>query len=204
MRVCLSILGHTSFFAGHFQDSLPTATEFLIFKIIVGYRTCSDSSDCWRFAVQLGRERVTVILSSPQWHSVSMVLKVQDGTLTFHGVLVIPWCCDEILWQKRLKEQKVCSNSQLLVKTQGKGSQSDQTFKESDTFHLSSEVALQGSQQYPFSSVGFMVPWGPPILRNKWPPHKGLYLVAWYKQENPRGVKWWEEVIEMIRLYITI
>lgn len=161
MRVWLSILCHTSFFAGHFQDSLPIATEFLIFKIIVGYRTCSDPSDCWRFAVQLGRECVTVILSSPQWHSVSVVLKVQDGTLTFHGILVISWCCDEILWQKRLEEQKVYSNSQLQVKGQGKGSQSDQTFKESDTFHLSSEVALQGSQQYPFSSVGFMVPRGP-------------------------------------------
>lgn len=170
MRVWLSILCHMSLFAGHFQNSLPIATEFLSFKIIVGCRTCSDSSDCWRFAVQLGREHVAIILSNPQWHSVSVVLKVQDGTLMLHGILVISWCCDEILWKTWLKEQKVYSNSQLQVKAQGKGSQSDQTFKESDTFHLSSEVALQGSQQYPFSSVGFMVPWGPLTLRNKCPP----------------------------------
>lgn len=108
----------------------------------------------------------------------------------------------------RLDLKKVYSNSQLQVKAQGKGSQSDQTFKESDTFHLSCEVALQGSQQYPFSSVGFMVPWGPLTLGNKCPPHKVLYLVAWYKQEDPRGVKWFwiplNEMIEMIRLYITI
>ena len=48
----------------------------------------------------------------------------------------------------------------------------------------------------------------PTDTRNKWPPHKVLYLVAWYKQENPRGVKWFgiplEEAMEMIRLDITI